>query len=414
MKATFKYRDKSGSIKEGFMELGDYRIAADNNMRASAVVNARHSDADPTFGSAFEQGVRYLGIFPRGDLKYGVKPTTMKEMLDGTCTTKMSGYQLASGSIVSQLTPTNGMQPASSLVVPELILGFIEEELRADYGVEESAWNRMFALNQTVTTALWSQPMINVTAPGEQDMRAQAQNALPTQMVGITASMTSKAIGVASIGLQISDEAIRDVTLDLVALIVREQTMGQRMRRLWKDLAAVVNGNPDAGESPLTPLGFKATYDSTAAANTITHAGYLKMLWDPSRIYSPDFMLGTLETYQAIENRTGRPLMFDPRTSGLNSGDEGSYGLNPGMPSLINFTTANPNMLLVPDGVVNAKQLVLFDSRYALARIQNVSANYSATEKQVLTRSNFLRYDLSEYTYRLREDAISVIDYSNP
>jgi hypothetical protein len=325
----------------------------------------------------------------------------------------MSGFQLASGTIVSQQTPTNGLQPASSLVVPELILGFIEEELRADYGVEESAWNRMFALNQSVSTALWSQPMIDVTAPGSQDVRAQAQNSLPAQQVGITSSMTSKAIGVASIGLQISDEAIRDVTLDLVAIIVREQTMGQRMRRLWKDLASVVTGNIDAGQEALTPVGFKATYDSTAAANTITHAGYLKMLWDPSRIYSYDFMLGTLDAYQAIESRTGRPLMYDPNTTG-NRGNEGSYGLNPGMPALINFTTANPNMLLVPDGVVAAKQLCLFDSRYALARVQNVSAQYSATEKQIMTRSNFFRYDISEYVYRLREEAITVVDWSNP
>ncbi|NCC41256.1 MAG: hypothetical protein EOM21_17850 [Gammaproteobacteria bacterium] len=413
MKATFKYRDKSGALKEGFMELNDYRIASDNNMRASAVVNARHHDADPAFGSAFEQGVRYLGIFPKGDTKYGVKPTTLKEMLDGTCTTKMSGFQLASGSIVSQQTPTNGMIPASSLVVNELILGFIEEELRADYGVEESAWNRMFALNQSISTALWTQPMVDVTAPGEQDARSQAQNALPTQMVGISASMTSKAIGVASIGLQISDEAMRDATLDLVSIIVREQTMGQRMRRLWRDLASVVTGNIDAGQTALTPVSFKTAYDATAAANTITHSGYLNMLWDPSRIYSMDFLLGTLDSYKAIEQRTGRPLMYDPNTTG-NVGNEGSYGLNPGMPALINFTTANPSMLLVPTGVVPAKQLVMFDSRYALARVTNVSAQYSATEKQVLTRSNFFRYDLSEYVYRLREDAIVVVDYSNP
>lgn len=61
--ANFKYRDSSGNIKEGTLSLEDYRIAADHNMRTSAVVNSRHSDADPQFGSAFEQGAKYLGIF---------------------------------------------------------------------------------------------------------------------------------------------------------------------------------------------------------------------------------------------------------------------------------------------------------------------------------------------------------------
>ena len=124
-------------------------------------------------------------------------------------------------------------------------------------------------------------------------------------------------------------------------------------------------------------------------------------------------MFGTLESYMAIEQRAGRPLAFDPATATYNTGNAGSYGLNPGNPRLINFTTANPSFLIVPDGVVPAYQYVMLDSRYSLARVTNVAASYSAVEQQVLQRQSFFRFDLSEFVYRLRADAIQVVDYSN-
>ena len=58
MIGEFKYRDSSGNLKNGYMALEDYQHASNNNMRASGVVNARHADADPQYGSAFEQGMK--------------------------------------------------------------------------------------------------------------------------------------------------------------------------------------------------------------------------------------------------------------------------------------------------------------------------------------------------------------------
>lgn len=415
MQGEFKYRDSSGNVKTGYMALDDYRIASDNNMRASAVVNARHSDADPQYGTAFEQGMKYLGIFPKDDPRYGVSATRIKDIMDGTCTSKLSGYQLASGgSIVSPKAPIGGGTPASRLFFPEVILGFIQEELQADYGAEESAWNSMFAMNSSITSSVWTQPVINTTAPQSQDMRPIGQNQLPTNMISITASQTSKALGEIAIGLQMSDQAMRDATIDLVSIIVKEQTMGQRMRMLWHDLNQVITGNISAGESALTPVSFKTAYDSTAAATKITHAGYLAMLWDATRVYSWNMMFGPLASYMAIEQRVGRPLQFDPATATYNTGNEGTYGLNPGNPRLINFTTANPSYLIVPDGVVPANQLVMLDTRYALAKVTNVAANYAATEQQILQRSTSWIWTMSEFVYRFRDDAIKVIDFSNP
>jgi hypothetical protein len=120
-----------------------------------------------------------------------------------------------------------------------------------------------------------------------------------------------------------------------------------------------------------------------------------------------------MDSYLAIERRSGRPVVCDPTTSGVNVGNAGTYGLNPGNPTLINFATSQPRYLVVPDGVVPANQFVMLDTRYALARVTNVAANYAATEQQVLSRSSFWRWDLSEFVYRFRADALKVIDFSN-
>ena len=157
MQGEFKYRDSSGNIKTGYMALDDYRLASDHNMRAAAVVNARHSDADPAYGSAFEQGMKYLGIFPKDDPKYGIMATRIRDILDGTCTSKLSGYQMAGGaSIVSPKAPVGGGTPASRLFFPEVILGFMQETLEADYGAEDSAWNSMFAMNTSIASEVWT------------------------------------------------------------------------------------------------------------------------------------------------------------------------------------------------------------------------------------------------------------------
>lgn len=415
MIANFRYRDSSGNFKDGTMTLDDYRLASEHNMRAASVVNARHSDADPQYGSAFEQGMKYLGIYPTGDRKYGIMPTTIKSMMDGTCTQQMSGFQLASGgSIVSPKGPIGGSTPASRLFFPEVILGFIEETLTGSYGPEEAGWADMIGITTSIQGDVFTQPTINVTAPRDQDAMPIGQNQMPANMISITASQTSQALGAISIGLQMSEQAMRDQTINQVAILVQEQAYGQRMRMLWRDLNRVITGNKDAGESALTPVSFKTAYDSTAAANTITHDGYLAMLYDPDRIFSWSHMYGPLSSYRAIEKRTGRPLMYDPATATYNTGNEGSYGLNPGNPRLINYTNANPNYLVVPAGVVPENQVVLLDKRYALSRVIAVGANYAATEQQVMQRSSFWRWDMSEFVYRFRSDAIQVVDFSNP
>ena len=414
--AEFLYRDSSGNNKTGELSLYDYELANRHNMRTSTLLNKKYHDADPKFGTVLEQGARSLGIFPKGEPSLGIPATTVRDCMTGECMERLGAVELSNGNtIVTPAGPKGNSTPASRVFMPEIILSIMSEKLIEDYSPEAAAFNAMFAVDEVVNSEIYTQPLIDVTAPREQDSRPIAQNALPRNLVSIPTSQTSKALSTNSVGLQISDQAQGHATIDLVGIILAQQAEGERLRNMWRDMGMVVSGNPDVGESALTPIDFKATYDSSAAANTITQTGWLASLYDPSRRTSMNAIMCTLPVYQDIIARVGRPLLFDPTTGGGNVGDAGSYGID-AAPTVLNFNVMAPQILLVPEGLWAAKSYVLLDTRYALKRVRNASAQYSAIEQMVLQRSSVLRFDYSEHIHRLMnetQDTIRIVDYTN-
>jgi hypothetical protein len=63
----------------------------------------------------------------------------------------------------------------------------------------------------------------------------------------------------------------------------------------------------------------------------------------------------------------------------------------------------------VADGVIAANTIVGLDSRYAIRRVINAQAAYSAIEQYLLRRATAFRVDYGEYSHRLYDDAFSVM-----
>jgi hypothetical protein len=412
--AKFNYRSEDGSVKEGSLELRFYDLAERHQISARQIVNSVYSDADPRFGSAFEQGMRSLGIYTKSDPKLGIVPSTVRDVMTGDCTSKLGGVQLAAsptgaGTIVTPSAPIGSSTPASRFFFPEVVMAVMEEALKSDYSAEMAAFNSMLASDESIASETFTQPIINTQ--GEQGRSAViGQNALPRSLVSITASQTSKAINTISVGLQISDQAQQHATIDLVGIILASQAEQEQKARLWEDLAAVVAGNLDAGQAALTPtLG--TAYDSGFTNGVVTQTGWMKMLYDPSRKVAIDSIICTIDDLLAIQGRTGRPLIFDPKTSGVNLGNVGEAVFNV-EPQVLNFGVGTPKIMLVPSGLWAAQNLLCFDSRYALRRVTNTSASYSAIEQMVLQRSSMMRFDTGSMIYRLRDEAFKLVDYS--
>lgn len=409
--AKFQYMNASGNVKDGELRLEDYKIAAGYGMSVATYLNAKYSDADQSVGTAFEQGMQNLGIYLKDDPSRGIRATTIGEMMEGTLTTRLAGEgtNVPGGTIVS---PSGSGQSNISARVffPEVILQTMQEKLLADYSSEMEIWGRMIANRETIDSEVYIQPKIDVTPPREQDSLPISQNALPTNLVSITASHVSKAVPTVSIGLQISEQAQRRASIDLVTTILSQQAEGERLRNLWSDISKVVNGNVDAGESAL-PVTVGTTFHSGFTGGQVTQEGWLKMLYKQDRTVAYDSIICDLDSFLAIQNRSGRPLVYDPTTSGPNAGALGTYGLNV-EPNLLNWSVGVPNVMIVPDGTLPASTLLVFDSRYALREVVNASAQYSAFEQLVLQRTDVFRFDVGRLLERLIDDSFLVVDFS--
>ena len=413
--ANFSYISSDGSFKEGELKLEHYGLAEKHHMRVGQLINKIYPDAHPEFGTAFEQGARSLGIFTKGDPKLGIVPTTIRDIMTGECMENRGVIQLASspsggGTIVSPNNPIGGSTPASRVFFPEVIMQMTDMTLRSNYSREMQIFHGMLAMDDTIASEVYTQPVIDISAPGGVRRSPWSQNTLPRNMVSITTSQTSKAIATEGVGLQISMQAQAHATVDMVGIIVSRQFEEELKAKLWEDIASVVSGNVDAGQAAMTPVA-GTTYDTAFTGGVITQKGWLKMLWDPTRKLHIDSMIMTMDDYIALQARTGRPVMFDPRTSGGNLGNLGTAGLNI-EPVLTNFETYTPNILLVPPGLWSAQHMLAFDSRYFLKRVTNSSASYSATERMVLQQSDIFVWTWGSITHRFFDDAGVVVNYS--
>lgn len=404
--AKFKYYASGDVLKDGELRLDDYKTAALNGMTVSQLLAKRYPDADvEKYGSVFKQGMQSVGIYTENDYERGIHASKMIDVFNGT-QAQMAGEGLTGpgGAIVSP--SQQGTTPASRLFFPEVVMQIMNEVLQEDYSLEGRVWDSMIANKETIPTEMFTQPLINVEAPKAHDSAPIAQNALPKNLVSITTSQYAKSIMTNSVGLQISDQALMRTSLDLVGIIFAQQVAGENLRNMWGDIANIVAGNTDAGESALTVQDF-TDFDATAADETCTQTGWINFLYDASRAISIDSIICSLTTYLKIQNRIGRPVIFDPKTTGTNTGNLGTYGLNV-EPNLLNVSLGVPNVLVVPNTVVADHVIVGFDSRFALRQVINASADYSATEKMVLQRSNFWRVDWGKLTYRLFDSAFRV------
>lgn len=408
--AKFGYVNSSGNACIGELGLEDYKRAFDRGMTVRGYLNAKYSDAHPKFGSAYEQGLESLGIFKKSDPNKGILATKIIDMLEGTTVRpEMAGESLAGGGII--VSPSQqGTTPATRIFFPEVVMDLLNETLQTDYTREQQIWSRMIGSQETIPEDMYTQPYVNIEAPGNKQPGTIAQNSLPETLVSITTSQKSYSVPVHSIGLQISDQAVRRSSLDLVSTILAKHTKETRQTMMWDDILKITAGNLDSGDAALTAVKLD-TIDTAigTATQPVSQKAWIKILWDPTRAISIDSAVMDLDTFLLIEGRSGRPVRFDPTTSGANKGDSGTYGIN-AEPNLMNVELGIPNVLIVPTAYIGAGKFLLMDSSSALRRVVSSTASYQAIEQMVLQRTTFMRFDFGEITHRLYDDACKFYD----
>lgn len=391
--ATFAVRDAAtGAWVDVDFHVGEYQKAADRGLTLSQYLTQEHgAKTDETkFGSVVGQFMQSAGLFLGEDVATGLKAPTMKAITEG-------------GALVGAITRNDGSErhsPSGRLLFAEIIMRTIESELRENQDDFLNGWDNLIAVTNTINGPKFDQPIINVKAPEDSASNPIGQLAEPDAMVSITTAEYTRNIPTKSIGLMISDQALQATTLDLVGLSVSAQARGERIRMVENQIKSIVNGDNDLGESALPTRTAQSIDASISAAGEITHTAWVKYLRTNYQKMSHTNIICDIDTALAIEARSGRPNVQTDFGNGNNF---------PVDFSIDNLAAEAPRVLLMDTAVIGANTVVGLDRRWAIRRVINVSANYSAIENFVLRRAQGMRFDYGEIAHRLYDDAFDVM-----
>jgi hypothetical protein len=199
--------------------------------------------------------------------------------------------------------------------------------------------------------------------------------------------------------LEVSDQALQSTTLDFVAMAIKRQGEVERNAKTYEYLLAMLNGDTDMGQAALSQT--KAdTYDTTIdSAGEVTKAALVAWLvhnWAMRRI---NWVVTDLAGMQAVETALA--------TTNTNQHVPGSlvptFKIRNRMLTELNFFITDPGQSWP------ANTLMGFDSRYAIHRVRNTAASYSAVEDFVISRKRQLRIDSSEIAYRMFDDSFDTL-----
>jgi hypothetical protein len=372
-----------------------YREAAEVGMTLPQYVNQTYPTDSARFGSTWNQLMESEGIFVRGNRDLGIRASTMDEILNGPKTGPKAGVVVKDG------------VPTSRILFPAVILQLIEDKLLASLTMTANAFEEMIASDETITGERYEQPVVNFDKPSVARHQGIAQLTAPPSMLTITVSDKAYKIPTFSLGMEISDQAIKATTLDIVAMSLARQAAIERNERAQNYVLALLNGDNDNGEASLSSLGrftASSTLDSAATGGVFTHKAWMKYLMLNGTKRSITHLITDFDTAWKIETRTGKPTVTgdDSKTSRIDTQFQ-----------LMNPTWAqNPKIFLTDISSWPANTILGLDKNWAIRRVRNLQADYTAIESYVMRRSQAMRFDFGEHVNRLYTEAFDGLTLS--
>ncbi len=292
------------------------------------------------------------------------------------------------------------------LVTQAYLFDAIESKLNeSDYGIL-GLFNRKAAAVDTINNTKFDRPILNYTRPEGARSRNTAQLSEPASMLLLTVSDTSYKIPSSSIGLEYSDEAAKQVGLDIVTLSVARQAEVEALERVEQQLLAFLNGDADYGITPLSGVAgavknAKIDFDSALTAGNLSQKAWVNWLFYGSRKRRINTIITDLAGALAIENRANRPNVTGDSATSKRIDTDMSV-LNPTWPDQV-------DIIISQDPNWPANTICGFDSTYGYHVVNSSSLSYTAYEQFAIRRSTKWRMDTGSMSYRLFDDAWSVL-----
>ena len=381
--AKLNIQDATGARAEVDINLDLFRAASE----AGAAHGLRQLDAtiatNPDDLKPSEQVYAQLGLHR--------KDITLKAAMG------MDAYQGAS-------TQDNSI--TGRLVTQAFLMDAIESSLRSsDYGIM-GVFNSKAAATDSINGTKFERPILNLLRPAAGRSKSTAQLSEPTSMLLLTASDKSFKISGSSIGIEYSDQIAQTITLPIVTLSMQRQAEEEALERVEDQMLAFLNGDTDLDMVALASVtgavkNAKTDYDSTLTAGKLSQVAWVGWLFNGSRKRRIDTVITDLAGALAIENRSGRPTV---------GGDNATSKRIDTLESVVNPTWPDRvDVIISQDPNWPANSIVGFDSRYGYHIVNSTSMSYSAMEEFAIRRSTKMRIDTGSISYRLFDDAWSVL-----
>lgn len=384
------YIDAKGDKLPVDMSVSMYKEAADRNQSLPQYLATQYPTNAEKNGTVFEQLMEQSGVFINGNKEFGFRASTLEDVL----------------SPKSAAAITREGVPASRLLFPAVMLEVIENKLSVNYDVNPAALSAMIAKEDSINSDRWERPVISYAAVESARGGPVAQLSMPNAMMTITASDKSMRIPTWGIGLEISEQAQKSTTLDLVGLAVARQAQVETNERANAYILSLLNGDSDYSMAALSTFAGKVQTSasingSALGAGILNQKTWLTWLSQRSNKRMITHVVTDLAGAMMIENRTNKPVITtdNPNSTRI---DTLMSVMNPKWP-------ANVQIFITDDANWPVNTIMGIDARYGIHRVTSLSAQYSAIEQFAMKRSTMLRFDKGEMVYRLFDEAFEVL-----
>ena len=387
--------DAGGARQQVEMSLDTVRAAKDANLTVRDYINTVYDTNAEAHGDAFSQMCASEGIVLRSNRKYGIKAPSLDAVLNGR-------PQVEANSVIVR-NPSN---QARVLLMPA-IGALVEDKLVADLTMNANAFDSMIAMDTTIADEWYLWPEANFSGPEAARSQVISQLAKPANMLSLTTSEKSLRVPTFSLGIEWSEQAAKYLNLDFIALSISRQVAVERNARANSDLLAMLSGDADVGQGPLSGIAgkVKTAVSLDAAATTgITQKAWMLWLFNNGKKRRITHVVTDILGALAIQNRSGRPII---------TGDNGTSVRINTNESVMNPTWNDEVEVFITDDVNWPAGTVMgIDKNYAIQRVTSSNASYSSIEAFALQRSSAMRFDYGSVSRRLYADAFEVITFS--
>lgn len=325
----------------------------------------------------------------------GVSPrSTLKEVMNG-------GVHAASTGGDASIT--------GRLLVSAMLLPVIENQMREDHSGYASMLRQHAALNINLPGTRWDRPILDFKRPENSRPQPVAELAEPVRMLTIKSSQKSSALLGEAIGIEFSDQALQNATIDFISLSMRRQAEESANEVAMAHILSLLNGDVDVGMPTLASVvrggaAVASTLDSAAGSGKLTQTAWVKWLWRNNLRRTITTVVTDFDGALAIENRLGRPTVQtdDAKSKRI---DVLTNVVNPNWPNQVDIIiTQDPNW--------PANTIVGFDKSYGYSYVQSAALNYSAMESLAIRRVTRIRFDQASAVDRFMNDAWDILDIS--